>query len=147
VGIISEAGVPCIADPGSEIVALAHREGIRVIPLVGPSSILMALMASGMNGQKFTFNGYLPVESAGRKKAIRQLEALARKGHSQIFMETPYRNGKMLEDILASAEDSTRLCIAMDISLATEYIATKSIAAWRRDIPDLYKKPCIFILG
>lgn len=146
-GIISEAGVPCVADPGADIVALAHKENIRVVPLVGPSSILMALMASGMNGQQFTFNGYLPVDTMGRKKAIRNLEVLARKGNTQIFMETPYRNMKMLEDLVAVADDQTRLCIATDISLNTEYITTKTVAQWRKKLPDLNKKPCIFILG
>jgi 16S rRNA (cytidine1402-2'-O)-methyltransferase len=104
-------------------------------------------MASGMNGQNFTFNGYLPVETSERKKEIRKLEALARKGHTQIFMETPYRNQKMLEDLLVAADDHTRLCIAADISLATEYIKTKTIKAWRASAPDLNKRPCIFILG
>jgi 16S rRNA (cytidine1402-2'-O)-methyltransferase len=147
VGIISEAGVPCVADPGANIVKIAHSENIRVVPLTGPSSILLALMASGMNGQKFTFNGYLPVDTPGRKKAIRYLEADLRKGTTQIFMETPYRNMKMLEDVLAAADDNTRLCIATDITLPTEYIKTKTIAQWRKGLPDLQKRPCIFILG
>jgi len=147
VGIISEAGVPCVADPGANIVKIAHQENIRVVPLTGPSSILLALMASGMNGQKFTFNGYLPVDTPGRKKAIRHLEADLRKGTTQIFMETPYRNMKMLEDVLAAADDNTRLCIATDITLPTEYIKTKTIAQWRKAVPDLQKRPCIFILG
>jgi len=147
VGILSEAGTPCIADPGAVIVEIAHREGIRVVPLVGPSSILLALMASGMNGQKFTFNGYLPVETGDRKKEIRKLEALARKGHTQIFMETPYRNQRMMEDLLVAAEDHMRLCIAADISLPTEFIQTKTIKQWRGKVPDLNKRPCIFILG
>lgn len=147
VGVISEAGVPCVADPGSEIVKIAHQENIRVVPLTGPSSILMALMASGMNGQKFTFNGYLPVDTPGRKKAIRFLEAEIKKGTTQIFMETPYRNMKLLEDVLAAADDTTRLCIATDITLSTEYIKTKTIAQWRKGLPDLQKRPCIFILG
>jgi 16S rRNA (cytidine1402-2'-O)-methyltransferase len=147
VGILSEAGTPCIADPGAVIVEIAHKEGIRVVPLVGPSSILLALMASGMNGQKFTFNGYLPVETGERKKEIRKLEALARKGHTQIFMETPYRNQRMMEDLLVAADDHMRLCIAADISLPTEFILTKTIKQWRNNVPDLNKRPCIFILG
>ncbi len=147
VGLVSEAGVPCIADPGAAIVEIAHRDNIPVIPLVGPSSILMALMASGMNGQQFTFNGYLPIDTPARKKAIRKLEALARNGTTQIFMETPYRNMKMLEDLLVAADDNRRLCIAADISLPTEFIQTKTIKQWRRTVPDLHKRPCIFILG
>lgn len=147
VGILSEAGTPCIADPGAVIVEIAHREGIKVVPLVGPSSILLALMASGMNGQKFTFNGYLPVETSARKKEIRKLEAIARKGNTQIFMETPYRNQRMIEDLLVAAEDNMRLCIAADISLPTEFIQTKTIKQWRGKVPDLNKRPCIFILG
>lgn len=146
-GILSEAGVPCIADPGSAIVEIAHREGINVVPLVGPSSILLALMASGMNGQHFTFNGYLPVETAARKKEIRKLEALARKGHTQIFMETPYRNQRMLEDLLVAADENMRLCIAADITLPSEFIQTKTIKQWRKAIPNLNKRPCIFLLG
>jgi len=147
VGILSEAGVPCIADPGSAIVEIAHREEIRVVPLVGPSSILLALMASGMNGQHFSFNGYLPVDTTARKKEIRKLEALAKKDHTQIFMETPYRNQRMLEDLLVAADDNTRLCIAADITLPSEFIQTKTIKQWRKAVPDLSKRPCIFILG
>lgn len=147
VGIISEAGVPCVADPGANIVQIAHADNIKVVPLTGPSSILLALMASGMNGQSFTFNGYLPIDTMGRKKAIRHLEAAVKKGTTQIFMETPYRNMKMLEDVLAAADDKTRLCIATDITLPTEYIKTKTVAQWRKGLPDLQKRPCIFILG
>lgn len=147
VGIISEAGVPCVADPGQAIVEIAHNEGIRVIPLVGPNSILLALMASGMSGQSFAFHGYLPIETGLRKKEIRKLETLARKGQTQVFMETPYRNMKMLEDLLVAAEDNTRLCIAADISLPTEFIQTKTVRQWRKSLPDLHKRPCIFVLG
>lgn len=147
VGIISEAGAPCIADPGAAIVSIAHRENIPVEPLVGPSSILLALMASGMNGQNFTFNGYLPVDTYGRKKAIRHLEAAARKGTTQIFMETPYRNNKMLEDVVAAADDRTLLCVAADITLPSQFIQTKPVAQWRKSLPDLHKRPCIFILA
>lgn len=147
VGIISEAGAPCIADPGADIVSIAHRENIPVEPLVGPSSILLALMASGMNGQKFAFNGYLPVDTYGRKKAIRHLEMAARKGTTQIFMETPYRNNKMMEDLVAAADDRSMLCVAVDITLPTQYIKTKMISQWRKALPDLHKRPCIFILA
>ena len=147
VGIISEAGVPCVADPGQAIVEIAHQEGIRVIPLVGPNAILLALMASGMNGQRFAFHGYLPIESNLRKKEIRKLEALARKGQTQVFMETPYRNMKMLEDLLAAAEDNTKLCIAADITLPAELIQTKTVRQWRKHLPNLHKRPCIFVLG
>lgn len=147
VGIISEAGAPCVADPGAAIVSIAHRENIQVVPLTGPSSILLALMASGMGGQHFTFNGYLPIDTPGRKKAVRHMEAALRKGNTQIFMETPYRNMKMLEDVLAAAEDNTLLCIATDITLQTEFIKTKTVAQWRKSLPNLHKRPCIFILG
>lgn len=147
IGIISEAGCPGIADPGSEIVELAHRRGLRVIPLVGPSSILLALMASGMNGQGFTFNGYLPIKS-DRKKTLRHLEELSSKlGHTQIFIETPYRNNAILEDIIAACSPTTRLCIACDITLETEYIKTDFLSAWAKSKPDLNKRPAIFLLS
>jgi 16S rRNA (cytidine1402-2'-O)-methyltransferase len=146
IGVISEAGCPGIADPGSDIVALAHMRGIRVIPLVGPSSILLALMASGMNGQGFTFNGYLPIK-ADRKKTLKMLEDLsARLGHTQIFIETPYRNNAMLDDIIAACSPSTRLCIACDITLETEYIRTDSIGTWAKSKPELNKRPSIFLI-
>ena len=137
VGILSEAGVPCLADPGSEIVAIAHKKNITVVPLSGPSSILMGLIASGMNGQEFTFNGYLPIETAKRKKKLIALERLSVKGMTQIFMETPYRNMKLLEDVLAACDRKTMLCIAVDISLQTESIKTKTIADWKLSLPDL----------
>jgi len=147
VGILSEAGVPCIADPGAEIVAIAHSESIRVVPMVGPSSILLALMASGFNGQQFAFNGYLPIESQGRKKALRSLEIKAQKGETQIFMETPYRNMRMMEDALAALDERTLLTIATDITLPTEFIKTQTMAQWKKRLPDLSKRPCIFVLG
>ncbi len=146
VGIISEAGVPCLADPGSEIVAIAHKKNITVVPLSGPSSILMGLIASGMNGQNFTFNGYLPIETGKRKKKLIALEKLSQRGTTQIFMETPYRNMKLLEDVLAACDRNTRLCIASDISLPTEFIKTKTIAKWKQNPPDLHKKPTIFLI-
>lgn len=147
VGVISEAGCPAIADPGADVVAIAQEKGFKVVPLVGPSSILLALMASGFNGQSFAFNGYLPVQLADRTKAIKRLENRAHsEKQSQIFIETPYRNMKMLEDILAVCQPATRLCIAADITLETEFIRTKTIRYWKKQLPDLNKRPCIFIL-
>jgi len=147
VGLLSEAGVPAVADPGATIVKLAHEKGIQVVPLVGPSSILMALMASGMNGQNFAFNGYLPIDNSERKKTIKELERLSKeKNQSQIFIETPYRNEKMFSDLKSSLSPQTRLCIAVDISLPSEYIKTYSLAEWRNQSPDLHKRPAIFII-
>ena len=147
IGIISEAGCPAIADPGSEVVKIAHRKNIKVVPLVGPSSILLALMASGFNGQSFTFNGYLPKERGERIAKIKDLERLAqRKNQTQIFIETPYRNMHLLEDIVGSCEGLTQLCIACDITLTTEFIKTKSIIDWKKQLPDINKKPAIFLL-
>jgi 16S rRNA (cytidine1402-2'-O)-methyltransferase len=147
VGLLSEAGVPAVADPGATIVKLAHEKGVQVVPLVGPSSILMALMASGMNGQNFAFNGYLPIDKADRKKAIKELERLSKdKDQSQIFIETPYRNEKMFSDLKASLTPNTRLCIAVDISLPSEYIKTYTAKEWKQQQPDLHKRPAIFII-
>ena len=147
VGLLSEAGVPAVADPGATIVKLAHEKGIKVVPLVGPSSILMALMASGMNGQNFAFNGYLPIDNSDRKKAIKDLEKLSKeKNQSQIFIETPYRNEKMFTDLKSALTPATLLCIAVDITLPNEYIKTYSIADWKKQSPDLYKRPAIFII-
>jgi 16S rRNA (cytidine1402-2'-O)-methyltransferase len=147
VGLLSEAGVPAIADPGSEVVKLAHQKNIRVVPLVGPSSIVLAMMASGMNGQSFTFNGYLPIDSSERKRTLKQLEKLSlEKNQSQIFIETPYRNGKMLEDLKASLAPGTDVCVAADITLPTEYIRTLTVAQWKNENPDLHKRPTIFII-
>lgn len=147
VGLLSEAGVPAVADPGATIVKLAHEKGIQVVPLVGPSSILLALMASGMNGQSFAFNGYLPIDKAERKKAIKELERLSKeRNQSQIFIETPYRNEKMFSDLKATLTPQTRLCIAADITLPEEYIKTYTIADWKRQQPDLHKRPAIFII-
>lgn len=146
-GVLSEAGVPAIADPGAEIVRLAHKNNIKVVPLIGPSSILLALMASGLNGQNFAFNGYLPVKNPLRKKAILALEKKSKQeNQSQIFMETPYRNQNLLEEILSSCLPDTLLCIATDISLETEFILTRKIHHWKKAIPDLHKRPSIFIL-
>lgn len=146
-GIISEAGTPAIADPGADIIKIAHKENIRVVPLVGPSSILLAQMASGLNGQNFAFTGYLPIRQNDKKKKIRHLEMRSKKeDQSQIFMETPYRNKKMLEDLLKICSPKTLLCIAADITLDTEYIKTKTIAGWKAALPDIHKRPTIFIL-
>ena len=145
VGILSEAGCPAIADPGAELVALAHQKNIRVIPLIGPSSILLALMASGFNGQRFAFHGYLPIENEQRIKALKKLEqTIYSDNQTQLFIETPYRNNKMLDDILKTCKPATKLCIAADITLGSEYIKTRSIDEWKKQKPDLSKRPCIF---
>lgn len=147
--MISEAGCPGVADPGAALAALCHRHGVRVVPLVGPSSILLALMASGMNGQSFAFNGYLPVKPPERQRALRNLERRARSEHqSQIFIEAPYRNRQMLEAIVASCAADTRITVAVDITAESERIVTRSVAEWRRAMPDdLHKRPAIFIIG
>ncbi|MBR9853543.1 MAG: SAM-dependent methyltransferase [Algicola sp.] len=147
VGVLSEAGCPGIADPGADVVRVAHEKRIQVVPLVGPSSILMAMMSSGMNGQNFAFNGYLPIDNAERKKMLKDLERLSRdKGQSQIFMETPYRNNKMLKELLKTLQKTTRLCIACDITLPTEFIATKTAHEWGEIEIDLDKRPTIYII-
>lgn len=146
-GLMSEAGCPGVADPGAVIVKLAHEKGIQVIPLVGPSSILLAMMASGMNGQSFTFNGYLPIEKSEKKTALKNLEKLSQdKNQSQIFIETPYRNNKMLEDILQALNPATHLCIATDITLPTEFIKTLRASDWKKVNVDLHNRPTIFII-
>jgi 16S rRNA (cytidine1402-2'-O)-methyltransferase len=146
-GLMSEAGCPGVADPGAVIVKLAHDRGIQVIPLVGPSSILLAMMASGMNGQSFTFHGYLPIEKDEKKASFKTLEKVSfEKNQSQIFIETPYRNNKLVEDLLQTLHPETHLCIATDITLPTEYIKTKKIAAWKKETIDLHKRPTIFII-
>ena len=147
VGLLSEAGCPGIADPGASVVNIAHQKDIQVVPLVGPSSILLALMSSGMNGQNFTFNGYLPIDKNERKTTLKKLERLSfEQNQSQLFIETPYRNNKMLEDICASLNKNTRVCIACDITLATEYIKTKTVSEWKQSNIDLHKRPAIFII-
>lgn len=151
VGLISEAGVPAVADPGANLVKLAHQQGIEVRPLVGPSSILMSVMASGLNGQSFAFNGYLPTDAGQRAKRIKTLEERSKKDHqTQLFIETPYRNQTLLEAITTVCHDQTLLCVATDISLDTEHIKTKTIAEWKKDIqsgksPDFHKKPTVFL--
>ncbi len=147
VGLLSEAGCPGIADPGADIVKLAHQKDIKVVPLVGPSSILLAMMSSGMNGQSFTFNGYLPIDKDERKKEIKRLERLSFDfNQSQIFIETPYRNNKMLEDLCAILDNNTNICIACDITLSTEFIKTLTANEWRKKKVDLHKRPTIFII-
>ena len=147
VGLMSEAGCPGVADPGAAIVKIAHEKGIQVVPLVGPSSILLAMMASGMNGQSFAFNGYLPIDKSEKKSALKNFEKLSQdKSQSQLFIETPYRNNKLLEDLLQTLQPNTHLCIACDITLSTEYIKTKTIAQWKKETIDLHNRPCIFIL-
>lgn len=147
VGLMSEAGCPGVADPGAAIVKIAHEKGIQVVPLVGPSSILLALMGSGMNGQSFAFNGYLPIEKSEKKTALKNLEKLSsEKNQSQLFIETPYRNNKLLEDILQALQPNTHLCIACDITLPTEYIKTFRVADWKKIKVDLHNRPCIFII-
>ena len=148
-GVISEAGVPAVADPGQAVVELCHKHNIRVVPLVGPSSILMAVMASGLSGQSFAFNGYLPIKEPERSKTIKRLESRARTEHqSQLFIEAPYRNVKLLEQMLKTLNPDTRLCIACDITSQSEFIRTQSVAQWQKSsLPDIQKRPAIFIIG
>lgn len=147
IGLLSEAGNPCIADPGQRVVAEAHRRGIKVVPLVGPNSILMALIASGFNGQNFAFHGYLPIQMDKRKEKIRQMELDAlHHDQTQIFMETPYRNNSLLSELYKSCHPSTLLCIASSITTPSEFIHTQAIKQWEKQSPDLKKKPAIFLL-
>lgn len=147
IGLMSEAGCPGVADPGAVIVKLAHEKGIQVIPLVGPSSILLALMASGMNGQSFAFNGYLPIDSSEKKNAIKKFERISQEeNQSQLFIETPYRNNKLLETLTQTLHPNTQLCVACDITLPTEFIKTKTVKEWKKNKVDLHKRPCIFII-
>jgi len=147
IGIISEAGNPGIADPGASIVNIAHRKGIQVVPLVGPSSILLALISSGLNGQNFAFNGYLPIKANEKVKKIQFLENRSKQeNQSQIFMETPFRNMKILDDIFSACRNNTLLCIATDITLKSEFIQTKTIIEWKKNKPQINKRPTIFIL-
>lgn len=146
--LISEAGVPGVADPGAAVVRHAHEKGIRVVPVTGPSSILLALMASGLNGQSFRFHGYLPVNRGDRIRAIKELEQESkRSGETQIFIETPYRNNALLTDILQICGPGTQLCLAADLTLDSEWIRTMSIAAWKKEKPDLHKRPAVFLVG
>lgn len=147
IGIISEAGCPGIADPGQQLVAIAHEMNIEVKPLVGPNSILLALMASGMNGQQFRFAGYLPIRDHERNKFIKDLETdSVKKNSTQIFIETPYRNNQLMEALCKNCKPSTRLCVAVDLTGQNEWIKTKTIAEWQKNKPDIHKRPAIFLL-
>jgi len=147
VGLISEAGLPAVADPGSALVALCHRHGIEVVPQVGPSSLMMALMASGLNGQSFTFCGYLPAKTEERRSAVKSIEKTSHsKRQTQIFIETPYRNDAMFSDLLQSCRPSTRICIAADITMPDEFIRTKTVAEWKKENPIIGKRPCVFLM-
>lgn len=147
VGIMSDAGCPGIADPGAELVAIAHGMNIKVVPLTGPSSILLALMASGLNGQSFAFNGYLPVKEPQRSKRIKELEQhSARENQTQVFIETPYRNNSLLADLLKTCNPSTRICIAQNITAPNELIKTQAASAWKKQPPALAKTPAIFLI-
>ncbi|RDK86846.1 SAM-dependent methyltransferase [Marinirhabdus gelatinilytica] len=147
VGVLSDAGCPGVADPGALAVEAAHRQGIRVVPLVGPSSILLALMASGFNGQNFAFNGYLPIDKRERRQELKRLERLSAEiGQSQLFIETPYRNNQMLESLVSTVTPDTQICVACDITLPTEYIRTMPASNWAKTKVDLNKRPTIFII-
>lgn len=147
VGVISEAGCPAIADPGSDVVAIAQKKNYTVVPLIGPSSILLSLMGSGFNGQSFAFHGYLPIDSKDRKQKIEQMETRIFKEHqTQLFIETPYRNDKLVDDLLKFCNQNVKLCIAMNLTCEDEYIKTMPIQNWKKNLPDMNKKPCIFLL-
>ena len=147
VGLLSEAGLPAVADPGASLVALCHMQDIEVVPLVGPSSLMLALMASGLNGQSFAFRGYLPAKTEERRAAIRSLEQQsARLRQTQLFIETPYRNDSLLQDLLQGLSPATRLCLAADITLPSALIRTRTVAAWRKDPVILGKRPCVFLI-
>ena len=147
IGIISEAGCPGVADPGAEIVRVAHQKALRVIPLVGPSSLLLAMMSSGLNGQNFAFNGYLPIDKQVRRKTLKVLERKVQEGQSQLFIETPYRNQQLLSDLIETLQPDTLLCIATDLTLPTESIRTLPIRKWKHTSVDLQKRPTLFIIG
>ena len=146
-GVISEAGCPAVADPGADVVAIAQRKNLKVVPLVGPSSIILSVMGSGFNGQSFAFHGYLPIEPEERQKRLKALEhRVYAENQTQIFIETPYRNHKMMEDVLKACRPQTKLCIAANITCDDEYIKTQTLQAWKGKFPDLTKKPCIFLI-
>jgi 16S rRNA (cytidine1402-2'-O)-methyltransferase len=148
IGLLSEAGLPCIADPGNVVVKLAHQKNIQVIPLTGPSSIMLSLMASGLNGQNFVFHGYLPVKPDDRARSLRELEnAVAKGSQTQIFIETPYRNQAMFESIVKTCHPSLWLCIAVDLTLETEWIRSMPVHEWKKQKPELHKRPAVFLLG
>ena len=148
-GVISEAGCPAVADPGADVVAIAQKKGLRVVPLVGPSSMILAVMASGLNGQSFAFHGYLPIDAAERVKRLKQLEVRAQQEHqTQLFIETPYRNAKLFETLCSTLRPQTRICVAAGITTDEEWIRTRTVAEWRRQrLPDLSKIPAIFLIG
>ena len=148
-GVISEAGCPAVADPGADVVAIAQKKGLRVVPLVGPSSMILAVMASGLNGQSFAFHGYLPIDATERVKRLKQLEVRAQQEHqTQLFIETPYRNAKLFETLCSTLRPQTRICVAAGITTDEEWIRTKTVAEWRRQrLPDLSKIPAIFLMG
>lgn len=147
IGVISEAGTPGVADPGADIVEIAHLKNIPVVPLVGPSSILLSVMASGLNGQNFAFLGYLPIKRPERSKRLREIEKRSQiENQTQLFIEAPYRNNQMLEDIVSICSQDTKLCVATDITLETEFIKTKSIKDWKKGLPNLHKRPTIFLI-
>ncbi len=147
VGLISEAGLPAVADPGSALVALCHEKGIEVVPMVGPSSLMLALMGSGMNGQSFAFCGYLPAKTDERRNAIREIEKISgARRQSQIFIETPYRNDSLFSDLLQHCQASTRICIACNVTMPDAYIKTRTVAEWRRNKVEIGKRPCVFIM-
>ena len=146
-GVISEAGCPAVADPGADVVAIAQRKNLKVVPLVGPSSIILSVMGSGFNGQSFAFHGYLPIEPGERVKRIKQLEQrIYSENQTQLFIETPYRNHKMVDDLLQNCRPQTKLCIAANLTCEGEYIKTRAISEWKGKVPDLAKIPCIFLL-
>lgn len=146
-GVISEAGCPAVADPGADVVAIAQQKNLKVVPLVGPSSIILSIMASGFNGQSFSFNGYLPIEAGERAKKLKQLEQrVYTEQQTQLFIETPYRNNRLMEDILHHCRPQTKLCIAANITCEDQYIKTQSVKNWQGHLPDLSKTPCIFLL-
>lgn len=148
VGLMSDAGTPCIADPGNVVVAKAHQLGIEVVPLVGPNSIVLALMASGFNGQSFAFNGYLPVEQDRREEQLKVLESkIIKHNQTQLFIETPYRNNHLFQSILRVCQPNTRLCIACNMTTEEQYVKSQSVARWRKENIDLHKKPVVFVLG
>lgn len=146
-GVISEAGCPAVADPGADVVAIAQRKNMKVVPLVGPSSIILSIMASGFNGQSFAFHGYLPIEQGERIKRLKELEQRVYSEHqTQLFIETPYRNYKLMEDIIKTCRPQTKLCVAANITCEGEYIKTRTLKEWRGKLPDLTKIPCIFLI-
>jgi 16S rRNA (cytidine1402-2'-O)-methyltransferase len=149
IGLLSEAGCPGVADPGAEIVRMAHLAEITVVPMIGPSSLLLALMGSGMNGQKFHFHGYLPIDKTDRARFLKQIERdTQQNGTTNFFIETPFRNNHLLEDVLKTLDNATRFCIACDLTLTTEFIQTKKIGDWKKNpAPDLHKRPAVFLIG